>query len=179
MTWKSHTAIATALILPFNPALIPIASLGATAPDWLEYVLKFFGVEVEHRKETHYLIVPLIIIAISLIIDFKSFLFWFGIGYFSHWFADSLTRTGVPLSPWDNHRIHFFGGKLTTGEPLEYIISFAFLGVIILIFKGNLIELNNQNGVYKFEVYNNNYQKMYDEKIIDEKEYKENRFKFF
>ena len=54
MTWKSHIAIATACTIPFNPALIPAATLGATAPDQSEWVLKFFGVDVQHRGVAHY-----------------------------------------------------------------------------------------------------------------------------
>jgi len=51
MTWKSHIAIAIACAIPFNPALIPVASLGATAPDWSEWVLKFFGVQVQYYND--------------------------------------------------------------------------------------------------------------------------------
>ena len=54
MTWKSHIAIATACAIPFNPALIPAAALGSTAPDWSEWVLKFFGVQVQHKEMIHY-----------------------------------------------------------------------------------------------------------------------------
>ena len=47
MTWKSHIAIATAVTLPFNPMAIPVAVLGSTAPDWSEWILKFFNIRVE------------------------------------------------------------------------------------------------------------------------------------
>jgi len=178
MTWKSHIAISTAITLPFAPAAIPVAAIGATAPDWLEWVAKFFGVRVEHRKETHYLIVPLAIIAFSFVLDFKNLIFWFGIGYLSHWFADSLTRSGVPISPWDNNRIYFFGGKLVTGEVGEYIVAFSILAFSVLIFRSNILLFDNKNQ-YKFNAYFINYKQLYEEKIIDEKEYKENRFKLF
>jgi len=112
--------IAVGVVLPFNPALLVPAVVGSTAPDWSEWILKFFGIQVEHRRETHYLLVPLAIMFLgALIIPFStlgSVVYWFGIGYLTHWFADSLTISGVPLSPWDRHRIHFFGGKLRTGR---------------------------------------------------------------
>jgi inner membrane protein len=76
MTWKSHIAIATAIALPFNPMAIPIAVIGSTAPDWSEWVLKFFGIRVQHRGATHYLYIPLLIIAFSFIFDYKNLIFW-------------------------------------------------------------------------------------------------------
>ncbi|EJT7847567.1 hypothetical protein N3136_004854, partial [Salmonella enterica subsp. enterica serovar Typhimurium] len=87
MTWKSHLAIGTAISLPFSPFGTPLAMLGSTAPDWIEWILKFFGIHVKHRGETHFLIIPLSIIIISFVIDFNNFLFWFGMGYLSHWIA--------------------------------------------------------------------------------------------
>ena len=179
MTWKSHIAIATACVIPFNPALIPAASLGATAPDWLEWILKFFGIPVGHRGATHYLYIPVIIIALSFFIDFQSILFWFGTGYLTHWVADALTPSGVPISQFDNHRIHFFGGKIKTGAFMEYILSYGFLLLVISLVKPldmikNKDDLNNY-----FNVYFNDYGKMYEQKIIDEKTYKENRFNLF
>jgi len=102
MTWKSHIAIASAVVLPFNPAMLPMSILGSTAPDWSEWILKFFGIKVQHRGATHYIIIPLAFIAFSFLFDFRGMIFWFGIGYFTHWFADSLTISGVPLTPYDN-----------------------------------------------------------------------------
>ncbi|EAH8125088.1 metal-dependent hydrolase, partial [Campylobacter coli] len=52
MTWKSHLAIGTAISLPFSPFGTPLAMLGSTAPDWIEWILKFFGIHVKHRGET-------------------------------------------------------------------------------------------------------------------------------
>jgi len=178
MTWKSHIAIATAVTLPFNPSVLPIAILGSTAPDWSEWILKFFGQTVKHRGATHYLIVPIGIIFLSLFIDFRELIFWFGIGYLTHWFADSLTIMGVPLSPWDNSRIHFFGGKLKTGDMLEYIIAFSLLAMSITIAKPLL---NNFDFFDKkvFSVFSMDYAELNDENIIDRKEYLERRFKFF
>ena len=85
MTWKSHTAIATACAMPFNPTAVPAAILGVIAPDRMKWILKFFGVHVWHRGFTHYLYISVLIILISFAIGFKDIIFWFGVGYFTHW----------------------------------------------------------------------------------------------
>lgn len=176
MTWKSHIAIASAVTLPFSPAMLPATTIGATAPDWIEYILKFFGVIVKHRGATHYLYIPILIMITSIL--FKSdLIFWFGLGYFTHWFADSLTISGVPISHFDNHRIHFFGGKIRTGEPLEYIIAFGFLAISVMLVKPSLNILENSENV--FNAYYIDYKELYEKKIIDEKTMIENRFKLF
>ena len=183
MTWKSHIAIATAVTIPFNPSALGIAILGSTAPDWSEYILKFFSINVQHRGATHYVIVPLGIILFSFIFDFRDLIFWFGVGYFTHWFADSLTISGVPLTPWDTSRIHFFGGKLRTGDLMEYIISFSLLAMSVTVAKpmietvynfGSGIEYQNT-----FKVFSMNYEDLNDKNIIDNQELLEKRFKFF
>ena len=178
MTWKSHMAIAAACTLPFNPAALPAAIIGSTAPDWSEWVLKFFSIKVKHRGATHYLIVPLAILLLSAFVDFKSLLFWFGIGYLTHWFADSLTLSGVPLSPWDNSRIHFFGGKLRTGDMLEYIIAFSLLVVSVTVAKP-LLNSFSFSEEKTFSVFSMDYADLNEKKIIDNQEYLEKRFKFF
>ena len=179
MTWKSHIAIASACAIPFNPALIPAAALGSTAPDWSEWVLRFFGIHVEHRGFTHYLYIPVIFIVLSFFIDFQHILFWFGVGYLTHWFADALTPSGVPISQFDNHRIHFFGGKIKTGSFMEHILAFGFLLMVVSLVKPLDILKNKDDLNNYFNVYFTDYGKLYDQKIIDEKTYKENRFKMF
>jgi len=179
MTWKSHIAIATAVCLPFNPAMLSVSILGSTAPDWSEWILKFFGIKVQHRGATHYVIIPLLFIAFSFIWDFKDMIYWFGIGYFTHWFADSLTISGVPLTPYDNSRIHFFGGKLKTGEMLEYIIAFSLLAISITIAKPVLNNFINPEEENSFSVFSMDYEDLNSKGIIDNQEYLEKRFKFF
>jgi inner membrane protein len=183
MTWKSHIAIATAITIPFNPQQLPFAILGSTAPDWIEYILKFFGIHVEHRGVTHYLYIPLIFILLGI---FHDIFYWFGIGYFTHWFADSLTKSGVPISQFDTHRIHFFGGKITTGEPLEYIIAFGLLAISVTFVKPNMdllkdltIKKEETKEIIKYNPYYNDYRELYKKEIIDPKTMKENRFKLF
>jgi len=176
MTWKSHIAIATAITLPFNPMMLPASILGSTAPDWIEYILKFFGVRVRHREETHYLYIPVLIIFFSFAIT-SNIVFWFGIGYLTHWIADSMTISGVPVSQYDSHKIHFFGGRLRTGDIMEYIIAFGLLAVSVLIVKPSIDTIDPKTPT--FNAYYMNYRELYDNKIIDEKTMKENRFNMF
>ena len=175
-------AIATAVTIPFNPMAIPIALAGSTAPDWSEWILKFFGIRVQHRGATHYLYIPLLIIAFSFFLDYKSLIFWFGIGYLTHWIADSFTISGVPLSQFDKHKIHLFGGKLRTGQPTEYLIAYSILGVSILLSSNNLSSLSlfqKDDSAITFQKFNINYSDLHEKKIIDNKEMIDNRFKFF
>ncbi|ECC1028935.1 hypothetical protein FNB60_09015 [Campylobacter coli] len=141
-------------------------------------MLKFFGIHVKHRGETHFLIIPLSIIIISFVIDFNNFLFWFGMGYLSHWIADSLTISGVPISPLDKNKFTLFGGKIKTGEPLEFILAFGLLAISLLIAKPSVDFFIRDQPSY-FNVFYMNYKELNEKKIIDNKEYLEKRFKFF
>jgi len=179
MTWKSHIAIAVAITLPFNPSLISASILGCTAPDWSEWILRFFGIRVQHRGFTHYVYIPLLIILLSFFIDVRDIIFWFGVGYLSHWFADSLTPSGVPLSQFDNHRIHLFGGRIRTGSFIEYVFAFGFLIIVVSLVKPFSQLTSGKDSLNHFNVYFNDYSELYEKNIIDEKTYKESRFKLF
>lgn len=180
MTWKSHIAIGSALALPFNPICVPLCALGSTAPDWLEFVLKAVGYPVAHRTKTHYLIIPIVIILFAwLVYDFKGMILWFGIGYLSHWLADSLTVSGVPISPLDKSNFTLLGGRLRTGEPLEFIIAFGFLATSLFLAKPTLDSIMNRQDERGFNVFYMDWRELYEERVIDAKEYLEHRFKFF
>lgn len=70
-----------------------------------------------HRGLFHWLIWPLAIIFFAKSLN----LLWFGIGYFSHVLADSLTPHGVPLlAPFSTKKINL--AKIRTGSKLESII---------------------------------------------------------
>ena len=47
-------AIAGATTAVVAPPMVPVALLGSTAPDWLEWVFKAVGRRVKHRTVTHY-----------------------------------------------------------------------------------------------------------------------------
>ena len=124
--------------------------------------------DLEISCRNSYSLCDIIFIALSFFIDFKDIMFWFGIGYLTHWVADALTPSGVPISQFDNHRIHFFGGKIKTGAFMEYVLAFGFL-LLVVSFVKPLDQFNNKD----------DYGKMHEQKIIDEKTYKENRFNLF
>ena len=55
MKWVNHVLIAGSVTAVYDVRLVPPTIIGATAPDWMEWVLKFIGRPVKHRTVTHYL----------------------------------------------------------------------------------------------------------------------------
>jgi len=139
MRWPSHIGIAWGLTAPFCPS--PAVIAGATAPDWLEFVIEWLGGRVEHRWETHFLVWWLggSILAAILYFSIKPlaiFLhtFWFFIGGFLHWVCDALTVSGVPVWWGSRHRVVLLGGKLRTGEPAEFVTAGVVLAISFFFF---------------------------------------------
>lgn len=119
MKWPSHIVIAAAPCAVFAPEYVAVAAAGATAPDWLEYVLQAAGRRVKHRTVTHYGAAWAGVSALFAIAGFLPGLV-FAAAALSHWFADALTPSGVPLGWWSLSRVHFFGGRIRTGSVTEY-----------------------------------------------------------
>ena len=120
MKWINHLAIAGATTALVSPALVPVALLGSTAPDWLEWVLEKFGHRVRHRTLTHIMLYWIGALVFALVLwDFHGILAAFAWGGLSHILADSFTVTGVPFSPFSDRRFHLFGGRLRTGGSGE------------------------------------------------------------
>lgn len=173
MKWINHLAIAGATTALISPPLVPVALLGSTAPDWLEWVLKAVGRPVRHRSVTHYVLGWVIGLAFALSLwDFHGILTAFFWGGLTHVLADSLTVTGVPFSPHSDRRFHLFGGRLRTGEAGEYVITWALVAVCIGL--GQF--LYSSGDWYPFFY---NWPDLYDQGLIDGKEWKDNRFRFF
>jgi hypothetical protein len=62
---------------------------------------------------------------------------------------------------------------------MEYVLAFGFL-LLVVSFVKLLDQFNSKDDLNNyFNVYFNDYGKMYEQKIIDEKTYKENRFNLF
>ena len=116
MKWINHLAIAGATTALVSPALVPVALLGSTAPDWLEWVIKAVsGHNLKHRGVTHYVLGWIIGLVFAVLLwDFHGILAAFFWGGLTHVLADSLTVTGVPFSPHSDRRFHLFGGRLRT-----------------------------------------------------------------
>jgi len=176
MKWISHIVIAGAVTAPFNPAGVPIAVFGATAPDWLEWVLQAVGKRVVHRTVTHYLASWLLGIGFALVVwDFHGLLFWFSVGGLLHVFCDSLTVSGVPLGWWSSHRFHLFGARLRTGEPAEY---FVVGGVLVCMALVGWSMGKWGVGGYDFMPFFYDWGGLYDEGLIDGWEWRQNRFRW-
>ena len=152
-----------------DPFLVPFAVFGSILPDLAEKYLPVTG----HRKETHYIIVWLAAFLFSLFIyDFKGIMAGITYGALTHVFTDALTSSGVPFAPWSQHRSHFFGGRLRTGSPGEYIISMTVLVISCII-------IINKQEISKFSPFFYNYKSFYEEGIIDGYEWRQNRFRIF
>lgn len=172
MKWVSHIAIAAAIAAPISPSAVPVAALGATAPDWLEWVLKFAGHRVKHRTVTHYLAAWLLLAAFGAFFwDFRGWITWFAIGGASHWFCDALTIQGVPIGPWSDRRVHLFGGRIRTGSPAEFVIV-AIAVALAAVLTWNL------RADRSFIPFFYDWSRLYEQGIIDGSEWRTNRFRF-
>jgi inner membrane protein len=174
MKWINHLAIAGATTAVISPALVPVALLGSTAPDWLEWVLKALtGQDVKHRGVTHYVISWVLGLAFALLLwDFHGLLAAFAWGGLTHVLADSMTVSGVPFAPHSERRFHLFGGRLRTGETGEYAIAWGIVAVCAV----GMQLTQTQNGWYPFFY---DWAGLYEQGLVDAKEWKDNRFRFF
>ena len=173
MKWINHLAIAGATTAVVNPVLVPVALIGSTAPDWLEWVLKAFGHDVKHRGVTHYLMGWIVALAFALLLwDFHGLLAAFFWGGLTHVLADSMTVTGVPFAPHSDRRFRMFGGRLRTGDPGEYFVAWGLVAVCAVAMQ--LIHTGNDWYPFFYD-----WAGLYEQGIIDGKEWKDNRFKFF
>lgn len=174
MKWVNHIAIAGATTALVSPVLVPIAILGSTAPDWLERLLKLVGNPVKHRGPTHYLLAWVVALLFTwLLWDFNGVLTAFFYGGLTHVLADSFTVTGVPFAPNSDRRFHLFGGRLRTGQSGEYVVAWGIVGACLLL--AVLIKPYNGNW-YPFFY---DWAGKYNSGVVDAKEWKDNRFRFF
>jgi len=171
MTWITHSAVAFGFAWLFG-LHTGLAVLGSTAPDWFE---DFFGIK-EHRGITHYIwlwfllfVVPLSFWLAGTGSEFLDMAFYwlvsFGFGGFSHIVLDALTVAGVPLGV-GRVRVRI-GGLVRTGKLSEWV----FLALVLLLFTPLL--------VFDVKIGISQWGKLYEEGIIDRREYEERRFKFF
>lgn len=131
MKWWSHIAIAAAPAAVLAPELVPLAVAGSTAPDWLEYIAHAAGRRMPHRGPTHYGAYWAGGAAAAAAVGWWPAVVFLASGL-SHWLADSLTPSGVPVGPWSRTRVHFFGGRIRTGSALEYMTAGAWAGAWVL-----------------------------------------------
>lgn len=173
MKWVNHIAIGASTAAVINPILVPLAALGATAPDWLEWVSKALGRPVKHRTTTHMLVVWVVFLGAAIVFDPVGLVTAFAWGGLTHILCDALTVSGVPFSPYSDRRFHLFGGRLRTGDPAEYVISF---GVVFVCAGFVLLFTRDNNGWMPFFY---DWMGLYNEGVISGHEWRTNRFRFF
>lgn len=173
MKWVNHMAIAGATTALVSPPLVPVAILGSTAPDWMEWVLEATGTRVKHRGVTHYLLAWAVALAFFAVLwDFHGIGAAFAFGGLTHVLADSLTVSGVPFAPHSDRRFHLFGGRLRTGGAGEYGIAWGIVGICLLF--AVLIK----PGAGRWYPFFYDWGGLYNDGLIDGKEWKDNRFRF-
>ena len=127
MRWYNHLLLAGAPAALIAPRLLPVVALGATAPDWLEWVAKAVGRPVKHRGPTHWMSAWIVGLLVAALMPDPAggLLAGFAWGGLSHVVADALTVSGVPFSPASERRFHLLGGRLRTGGAGEYGVAWA------------------------------------------------------
>jgi inner membrane protein len=173
MKWVNHIAIAGAGAAVWKPELVPVAVLGSTAPDWMEWVYTAATRrKIKHRGATHYVAgwVSALFFALSLW-DWHFALAAFSAGGLSHVLCDALTVQGVPLGWWSDRRFHLFGGRFRTGQMGEYWFAGAF---VVACF--GVVLLTRHWGGGGFSPFFWDWADYYKQGLIDGHEWKENRF---
>jgi len=161
MTWASHIIVGSATAKTFGLNYV-LTTFGAILPDLAEMVIPR---NIHHRGITHSVSLWLITLVLLWGTPVRDVLIGVVIG---HLLMDSLTVKGVPVFDENSRHITLLGGKIRTASAGEFVISgiIAFLAFVIL-------------GSFSFEASKRNWKEMYEQGIIDRKEYYENRFKFF
>ena len=179
MRWQNHIVIGASFGAVIDPTIIPVAVLGSTAPDWLEYVFRLLGYRVRHRTVTHVFTTWLMgCLFFYYFFDWHHVGLGFCVGGFSHVFADSFTVAGVPFTPWSDARFHLFGGKLRTGNMGEYVVAgMTALLCTSWLYYSPVHQNGTQQNTSGFIPFFYDYKKKYDEGLVDGSEWKENRFK--
>ena len=173
MKWVNHVLIGASTTAVINPMLVPVAALGATAPDWMEWISKLLGRHVKHRTTTHLLLLWLAGFVGALFLDPVGLVTAFLWGGLTHILTDALTVSGVPFSPYSDRRFHLFGGRLRTGDPGEYVIAFG-----VMLTCAALVMLFTREGSGWMPFFYD-WMGLYNHGVIDGSEWRTNRFRFF
>lgn len=173
MKWINHLLVAGATTAVVSPALVPLALLGSTAPDWFESVAKLMGRKLPHRGPTHWMAAWILGLCFFLFSwDFKGIGSAFAWGGLSHVLLDALTVAGVPFSPLSDRRFHIAGGRFRTGAPGEYIFS---AGVVVVCW---LVAGQFGAGAGYIPFFPD-WAEWHEQGLITPLEWKTNRFRFF
>lgn len=157
MTVGVATAATASLAMaqPINPVWIVLGAVGALIPDldhefstisthdpFTKLMSKcIHGMGFKHRTITHCFLGWAIFCAITLPLGiWVDWGWWFALsvlGYGSHLFADSFTKSGIMwFWPFSEHSFHFFPIKVRTGGYSENVFNFVavtLLAVVIIV----------------------------------------------
>ncbi|NMG17684.1 metal-dependent hydrolase [Aromatoleum bremense] len=174
MRWWSHAGTAGALAAVVDPGAVPLAMLGATAPDWLEWVgSAVAGRKIRHRTVTHVLTSwAVAALFFAAVWDFRGYGLAFAAGGICHWLQDSLTVTGVPVSWWSDRRTTLAGGRLRTGGVAEYVITAA----VVVVCAAVVWARGPEGGYLPFF---RDWPGLYRSGLVDGAEWRSHRFEFF
>ena len=177
MRWISHTMISASLCAVWQPALMPAAVLGATAPDWLEWLGRRHLplAHAVHRGRTHNLLAWLLLLVLGWAGQPSSLeLAAFALGGVLHWFCDALTVTGAPLTWWSQHRSTLFGGRLRQGGKTERALAWG-----VMLCCAALMLLQQAGQGERFSPYVMPWQQHYQHGLLDAAEWRRHRFSPF
>lgn len=174
MRWFNHVAVAGSVAAVIDPGMVPLAMLGATAPDWLEWVSgAVLRRKIKHRTVTHVLTTWLTAaLFFGLVWDYRSWGLAFALGGLCHWLQDSLTVTGVPVTWWSDRRTTLLGGRMRTGGIGEYILSAA----VVAVCAGLIFMRGPESGFLPFF---RNWPELYRAGLVDGAEWRAHRFEWF
>lgn len=172
MRWFNHMLIAGGTTAVIAPPLVPVAILGSTAPDWLEWINKAVGNPIEHRTTTHIVLYWAVALAAAIgVWDYQGIIAAFAYGGLTHVLADALTIMGVPLTPFSDRRWNLMGGRLRTGESGEFMVA----GGIAMVCFFVASQLYTKSDFFPFFYH---WADLYQRGVIDAYEWKQNRFNF-
>lgn len=177
MRWVSHVLIGASICALWRPAWVPMAVLGATAPDWLEWLgRKHLPLaRANHRGATHNLLGWLILFGVGLSLpDWGGALMAFALGGMLHWLGDALTVSGAPLTWWSAHRSTLFGGRLRQGGKTERAIAIG-VALVCALLLGHRLTVP-ENGFSPFFM---PWQRLYQTGLLDAAEWRQHRFSPF
>jgi membrane-bound metal-dependent hydrolase YbcI (DUF457 family) len=161
MTWASHIIVGSATAKVFGLNYI-LTTLGAILPDLAEMITPK---RVQHRGITHSIALWLASLVLLWSTPIRDCLLGVVIG---HLFMDSLTVMGVPILDENSRRITILGGRIRTASAGEFAISgiIAFVAFVML-------------GSFTLDASRRDWRALHDKRVIDRKEYYDNRFKVF
>lgn len=162
MTWASHLTVGYALarVTGMNPIAVGI---GAILPDLVE---KVAPQHLRHRGISHSLALHAVLLTLFASIPLLREA-WIGV-IVAHLLCDALSPTGIPVFLEGGRNLVLFGGRLRVGSPMELALAAGILLLVIVVQPGG------GGGFLKRP-----WGRLYEEGVIDKREYLEHRFWVF